>query len=148
MKKLLSLALVALIAASCAGTQTVTLQTTEFTVPKTAKFSVFFFKTKGKGFDVALNGTSLTGNSLVIRKDEVSCGRGTTVGVIRGMAKVGDQYIMLPGESYKEFQVYCGNSEILKAEGEYYVKIKNIYSANIAGQPEKIIASDVRLELK
>jgi hypothetical protein len=147
MKNFIILGLALLLSMSC-STTTVKLATTKFTVEKTAVLSVFFFKTKQKGFDLSLNGTSLTGKSVVIRKDEISCGRGTTVGVIRGIGKVSDQYIMLPAESYKEFHVYCGNNEIITATGDFYVKFKNIYESNIAGNPEKVIASDVMLVLK
>ncbi|MBY0415846.1 MAG: hypothetical protein K2Q18_16865 [Bdellovibrionales bacterium] len=138
-----------LLVASCAGVQNVKLETSEFKVANAARFNVGFFKTKSKGFDVSLSGISLSGKSVVIRKDEISCGRGTTNGVIRGLGKLGnDQFLVLPAETFKEFHVYCGNSEINSAEGNYYVKIKNIYTSNITGQPEKAIAADVRLELK
>lgn len=147
MKKLFSLSLVLLLSASCSSV-VVPLQTKEFIIPNAAKLNVFFFKTKSKGFDLSLNGVSITGKSVVIRKDEVICGRGETVGVIRGIGKVSDQYIMLPAETYKEFHVYCGNKEILTATGDYFVKIKNVYDSNNAGQPDKVIASDVILVLK
>ncbi len=147
MKKTFSLTLVLLMTVACTSV-IVPLTTHEFVAPQAANLKVNFFKTKPKGFDLALNGTSLTGNSVVIRKDEITCGRGTLVGVIRGIGKVSDSYIMLPAESFKEFHVYCGNKEITTATGDYYVKIKNIYEANNAGQPDKIIASDVMLVLK
>lgn len=147
MKKVLSLSLMLLMVVSCSSV-IVPLATNDFVVPNAANLKVYFFKTKPKGFDLALNGTSLTGKSVVIRKDEITCGRGSLVGVIRGIGKVSDSYIMLPAESYKEFHVYCGNKEITTATGDYYVKIKNIYESNNAGQPDKIIASDVMLVLK
>ena len=149
MKKVLVLSLVLLFSVACSSTKTVPLTVTDHTIPGAAKLTVGFFKTKSKGFDLSLRGTSTTGKSVVIRKDEITCGRGETLGNIRGIGKVGnDPYIMLPAESYKEFHVYCGNKEITTAAGEYYVKIKNVYEANIAGQPDKAIASDIMLELK
>src|SRR6218665_1472503 len=108
MKTLLAVSLM-LVLASCSSTKLVQLETKEVVVPKVALLSVLFFKTKSKGFDLAINGTSLTGKSVIIRKDEISCGRGTTYGAIRGIGKVGEPFIMLPSESIKEFHVYCGN---------------------------------------
>jgi hypothetical protein len=147
MKKLFSLSLALLLSASCSSV-VIPLQTKEFPVTNAAKLNVLFFKTKSKGFDLALNGSSATGKSVVIRKDEITCGRGETIGVVRGIGKVSDQYIMLPAESFKEFHVYCGNKEILAATGDYFVKFKNVYDSNNAGQPDKVIASDVMLVLK
>lgn len=145
MKALLALSLVLLLSA-CTATK-VKLENTDYTVGNAAKFSVLFLKAKTKGFDVSLNSISTGDKSLLVRKDEVSCGKGEVPGVVKFM-KASDTYIIIPVGSFKEFIVLCGNKELAKAEGEYYVKIKHLYESTLDIQLGKVVASDVVVNLK
>ncbi len=145
MKALLVLSL-ALVLSACTTTK-VALEQTEYTAGNAVKFNVLFLKAKSKGFDVSLNSISTLDKTLLVRKDEVSCGKGTVAGVVKFM-KASDTYIVIPAVSFKEFIVICANKELATAEGDRFVKIKSIYESTTDIQPGKVVASNVVVNLK
>lgn len=145
--KLFLLLTSALVLFSCAS-KPVVLKTHEYDLKDTAKFTVNFLKDKSNRMDIGLLGISTKEDAVVIKKDEIICGKGTEAGVISKFAKAeNDPFIVLPKAIFKEFVIVCKNPNFATIIGNAYLEIKNIY-AFTDGQPGKVLVSDIKIELK
>jgi hypothetical protein len=132
---------------SCAS-KPIPLTIHEYDLKGAAKLTVNHLKQKSSRIDIGLLGISSKEDSVVIRKDEVSCGKGDVIGTVTKFPKVDKvPFIILPKSMFLEFSVICSNPNFSTTPGNVYLEIKNIFALN-EGMPGKVLASDIKIELK
>lgn len=146
MKFLASLTL--LLAIFSCSSKPVELTVREYDVKDAAKLTVQFVKNKSTRLDIGLLGISTKEDAVVLKKEEMGCGKGTEAGKITKFGKVeNDPFIVLPKVVFKEFYIVCENPTFATNTGNAYIEIKNVYSF-VNGAPGKVLASDIKIELK
>lgn len=146
MKFLMSLTLLAVVA-SCSSKQVV-LEKTDYDLKDKAKVTVQFLKQKSKKYDIGLLGISTKDDAVVIKKEEIGCGKGAEAGIITKFIKIEKEpFIIFSRANFKDFVLVCENQNFKNVEGNVYVSVKNIYSLK-DGAPGNVLASDMKIELK
>ncbi|MBA2404893.1 MAG: hypothetical protein H0V66_09000 [Bdellovibrionales bacterium] len=137
-----------LVAAISCSSKPITLKTHEYHVGDAAKLTVQFVKDKVTRIDIGLLGLSTKEDAVVLKKEDMGCGKGIEAGAITKFGKaVDDPFIVLPKAIFKEFYIVCESPNFGSIVGNAYIEIKKVYSFN-NGSPGKVIASDIKLVLK
>lgn len=132
---------------SCAS-KPIPLTVHEYDLKDAAKLTVNFLKDKSDRLDIGLLGISAKEDAVVIKKEEMGCGKGTEVGKITKFGKVTKEpFIILPKSMFLEFYLVCENPNFKITIGNPYIEIKHVYTLT-DGLPGKVVASDIKLELK
>lgn len=147
MKLLINLSIL-IILSSCAAKRAL-LSSNEYNLKDKAKLTVNFLKLKKKAVDIGLVGISTTENGVVIKKTDLECGIGDQIGKISKIEKVTNEpFIILTQNVFKEFIIICRDvTPATNADENVYLKIKNLYALK-NGSPDKVIASDIKIEFK
>ncbi len=106
------------------------------------QFNVIFLKQKNNSMDIAVSAISLK-DEVVIKKGDISCGKGNEIGTVAKLIKVKEPYLYL-SKSFKEFIVVCQNSKFKTTAGEFYLNFLNIHAVE-GGLPGKVVASNVKV---
>ncbi len=106
------------------------------------KFHVNFLKAKTNTMDISASAIAKDGD-VVIKKEEIECGKGDEVGTVLKLQHVREPYLFI-SRSFKEFVVVCENRNFVNVEGDFYLKFKNIHALE-QGMPGKVLASDVKV---
>lgn len=146
MKFLSSLALLVVLM-SCSSKKVV-LKDTQYDLKGQAKLTIQFLKDKSTRADIGILSLSTKEDTVIIKKEEVGCGKGTEPGMISKFLKIeSDPFIMIPKSMFKEFILVCSNPNFKQTTGDFYLTFKNLYKLT-DGAPGAVLASDVKIELK
>lgn len=145
--KALSVLALLLVVISCSSKKVV-LESTQYDLKDQGKLTVQFLKDKGTRFDIGLLALSTKQDSLVVKKEEIGCGKGAEAGFISKYLKIEKEpFLIISKNTFKEFILVCANDNFKTVEGNVYLTFKNLYKLT-DGAPGAAIASDVKIELK
>ncbi len=108
------------------------------------QFHVNFLKDKGNTFDVSLSAMGTKDLTVAVKKDEITCGKGTEVGFVKKIKNVDQPYLLIY-QTYREFLIICENPNFKNVAGPFYVHFKNFHLFK-EGMPADVLESDIKLQ--
>lgn len=140
MKKII-LCILLPILCSCAS-KSIALKDQTLNIDDKATLQALKIKQKKKKFALSMIGTSSSKTPLLVKKEDISCGKGSLSGVLKHM-KGGPNLILKPGTS-QEYKLVCNVQT--DVEGDYFVNFAKVYETK--GKSNKVIQKDLKWILK